>query len=141
MKESTKEIAIANIAQSFVDLRKAENNYREKVIKLSKAIVDNLRKLREAGETREECKGMLHMWNNFTEDGTPIVANRTRQTLDNWLRDAGFESTTKSGEVRKSRSDSGKGKEVKKGKETKEQALARIRTLMAQHGITVADLA
>jgi|688.fasta_scaffold372877_1 hypothetical protein len=112
-------------------LRDADNVHYDVCLALCTQIVTLLTSLREQGETREACFTVLERWNKNTKDGVEI---RSRKTLNNWLRDAGFRA-------RAERSDKGEVKgEAKKAKETKEQALVRAKALIAQYGFTAADL-
>jgi hypothetical protein len=118
------------IGDLMFKLRETDNAHFDACASLCKSIVDLLVSLREQGVTRSECFDTLMKWNTNTKDGKEI---RSRKSINNWLRDAGFRA-------RAERSDTGTVKTDKKG-ETREQALARIKSLMAQHGITTADLA
>lgn len=116
-------------------LRDADNTHFDTCASLCSQIVALLVTLREQGVTRETCFETLEKWNVNTKDGVEI---RSRKTLNNWLRDAGFRA-------RAERSDKGTVKEAKEEtkeetKETKEEAILRIKALMIQHGIKVSDL-
>ena len=125
MNKKQIENAFAPIAILFASIRKQDNKTVDLIVKIQ----DHLKALHAAGADVETVKDYLVFWNNNTEDGKPI---RSKDALNKWLRDAGWRQRENE------RSDKGT---VKTSKESKEKALARIKTLMAQHGITAADLA
>jgi hypothetical protein len=122
-------------------LRDADNVHYDVCLALCTQIVTLLTSLREQGETREACFAVLERWNKNTKDGVEI---RSRKTLNNWLREAGFRARAERSDKGTVKSDAKEeaeeeAKEEAK-EETKEQAILRIKSLMALHGIKVSDL-
>jgi len=111
----------------FISIREGDNQ----LVYLSDCIKELLVAARESGVSRDSALKSLKKWNTNTEDGSEI---RSQSILNRWLRDSGFESTNKDGAKRKERSGTVKAS-------SKDKALAKIKAMMEEHGITVADLA
>ncbi len=140
MKIETK-ATLGQIGDLMLSLREADNVHFDVCASLCAQIVALLTTLREAGETRETCFETLEKWNKNTADGVEI---RSRKTLNNWLREAGFRARAERSDKGTVKSDAKEeaeeeAKEEAK-EETKEQAILRIKSLMALHGIKVSDL-
>ncbi len=111
----------------FISIREGDNQ----LVYLSDCIKELLVAARESGVSRDSALKSLKKWNTNTEDGSEI---RSQSILNRWLRDSGFESTNKDGVKRKERSGTVKSS-------AKDKALAKIKAMMEEHGITVEDLA
>ena len=111
----------------FISIREGDNQ----LVYLSDSIKNLLIKARESGVSREDAMKSLKKWNTNTEDGSPI---RSQSILDRWMRHANYESINKDGTKRQPRTGVVKSS-------AKDKALAKIKELMAQHGITAKDLA
>ena len=113
-------------------IRQADHDHDKTVSALIVAIRKDLVTLYEAGVERDVVLDQLLAWNVNTEDGKEI---RSLKTINRWIEKAGWR-------CRAERSDKGKGDEVQsEGEgETREQAILRIKTLMALHGIKPSDL-
>lgn len=130
MKNEQIETILNNLGDFMGSLRQADRDHSDMVTTLSDKIVRELKNLFAASVPRKVVLAQMLIWNVNTEDGSEI---RSIKTINRWLKSAGYT-------VRSTRSDKGTVKTDKKG-ETRHQALARIKALMAQHGITVKELA
>jgi hypothetical protein len=128
MNKEQIEIVLNNIGDFMGSIRRADRDHNDMVASLSDKIVGELKNLFTAGVSRKVVLAQMLIWNTNTEDNSEI---RSLKTINRWLKAAGYT-------VRSTRSDKGT---VKTKGETREQALARIKSLMVQHGITTADLA
>ena len=125
-KDMTNEMN-AQLRDLFISIREGDNQ----LVYLSDSIKAVLTKAKESGVTREAAMKSLKKWNENTDDGAPI---RSQSILDRWMRDAGFTSTNKDGTKRQPRTGVVKSS-------AKDKAVAKIKALMKQHGLTVSDLA